>query len=168
MLSITDIKDIEINLDHLFFYADVADRVEINLISSRKAGRQTWMESYEILDADNLRYPLLKFKELKFKELTCENSTFGTAESSNVADLATIQKPENERKNHSLFAIAVRHTDRYAGRDYSSGSHKWVRYRVCVMRVSWHGRVAHREGVHMINSKQWDLLPKRRELIILG
>ncbi|KIW12845.1 hypothetical protein PV08_08032 [Exophiala spinifera] len=161
-LSISDIKDVEINLNHLLFYADVADRVEVRLVSSRQAGRHTWMESYEILDADNPRHPLLKFKEL-----AGENSTFGTAESSGAADLATIQKPENERKDHSLFAVAnlFRTTYNYSG---GSESREYARDRVCVMRVSWHGRVARREGVHMINSKQWDPLPKRRELIILG
>lgn len=68
--SIPDVKDIKIDLNHLIFYADVAERLEVNLISSRKAGRQTWMESYEILSVANQEYPLLKFKELKFEDST--------------------------------------------------------------------------------------------------
>jgi hypothetical protein len=86
---------------------------------------------------------------------------------SDAADQTGIKKTESEHRNHSLFAIAdLVHTSyKYS---HGSESRDILRERVCVMRVSWHGGVARREGVHIINSKQWDRLRKRRELIVLG
>ncbi len=165
--SISNMNGIDINLDHLLFYANVAERVEVNLISSQRTGKETRMDTYEILDTEQRQNPLLKFKELRFEELIFKNSTFNTVVSVDAADPTTTTKPEIQRKYHSLFAVANLHYPSYRYREGSEVC-DFVCDRVCVMRVSWHGRIALREGVHIINSKQWESLRKTKQLIVLG